>query len=498
MYTLNTLPVPKHDELLHKIYNADYFFTSSYEQLAKHFLGHFVPDPIFQLAFAEIHSAVVAQVTDAAQIPADESSFYQFICQRYLDLERLPSAVMLNYYQTAVSDLQELEKRITQYEQERKDIDDKQPVTKTEEDTYRVRILAHYIDVNRAAQKEVMDFLFYRIKEFTTFQCTGRPWVTTLLYAGIPYSFRVLSNHLRPEAMSDLSNKFGDLTIPEYRELQKFYAEEDQSAFYAKTRSYIHDRRILEKIKGMMAGNHRLALRKHMFDQAFDAYERGSKYLFSCVVALQIEGLFGDYCLELGLDETSIRSGSITAKARQVAALKNNGFRNFEYYAFRFPLIRNKIAHGHVIQTSVDDLADYLMLDLFDMCLLLTSPTLPVVKAVSHLRRWRDDPTNQKLLVIYSLFREQPIPAFYQLKDVEDDARDTIIAQPFLDYLLYLTQQEESMLNKGVRKIVLGLRKAKINERWCKEVLEKLTEPVEGFDEQQFLECLARVHHSVE
>lgn len=490
MCKLNSPNVQEHDALLHEIYNASYFFYASFDQLAKQFLSKFVIGEIFELPFEAIRQQVVEQIIDPSVIPEDETAFYTYICAIYLDLDKLPASVMLQYYRTAVSDLKVIEARINDYDEQIATINNKESSLKTEEDSYQLRLVLHYKEANQSAHREILDFLFYRIEDYTIFNSTRRPWVTNLLYGGIPYSFRLISKQLQWESLSDLTNKFGDLTIEEHLELQEFYKAKDKGEFYKKVRSYLTDKRIIEKIKEMISSNHRLNERSRVFQESFDAYSKGSKYLFCSVIALQIEGLFADYCLELGIEETSIRGGSLTDKVR-MAARKNTRYRSFEYYAFRFPLIRNKIAHGNLITEDVENLADYLLLDLYDVCLSLASLSLPINKIVSILRLWQQSNGDKKLEVKYCLYREIKVPPFYHIHETELKIQESIIDRSFWDYLSELVKNDYEMLKKGVFKIVTTLKKAEINLSWCKEIFDLLQNAsAEGFDEQQFLEEL--------
>lgn len=489
MKKIDQLNGKEHDEILHTIYRSDYFFRASLEQLSRHFIGTITEIPVFSMSFDDLRKLAISHMNDPSPIPEKEADFYKYICQHYLDIEKEPAGVMLEYYRNATTDLKILEIRISEYERLITDIADKEPGMKTEEDIYKQRLLNHYKETNQSAHREILDFLFYRIEDYTIFNCTNRPWLTSLIYAGIPYSFRVLSRQLQWESLSDLSNKFLDVTIEKHKEMDRLY-KENLPAFYVATKKYIEEKKIIEKIQGVVAGNHCLDLRKRVFDEAFDAYTKGNKYLFCSVIALQIEGLFADYCIELGIDGSSIRSGSLTDKVR-MATQKNNRYRSFEYYAFRFPLIRNKIAHGNIITDDVNDLSDYLLLDLFDVCLSLTSLSLPVNKVVSILRQWKDVKSEKRLEVKYCLFRDITVPSFYKLSEVETEIKESIIDRSFWDYLLYLIDSDHDMLKKGVFKIVTSLKRASINEPWCKELFEKLTGvTIDGFDEAQFLDEL--------
>jgi hypothetical protein len=489
-YQLNKLNGQDQDAILESMHKNDYFYSSTNEQLAKHFLSNFIDGPIFKMSFDDIRNQLIGQAPEPLVLPTEECKFFEFICKTYVDLVQLPSAVMLEYYRVATKDLQAIEDRLKDYEAQVKAIDEKDPSSKTEEDTYQLKLLFHYSKANKDAHQEILDFLYYRLKDYTVFNSTGRPWMAGIIYGGMPYSFRVISKQLDWKWLSDLSNKFSELYIEDYQQLKEWYDAKNESAFYDGVRKYLSQYRIVEKIKGMIKGNHRLQARSQVFSEAFEAYDRGNKYIFCSVIALQIEGLFSDYCLELGVDELSIRGSSLTEKVR-IASTQNRRYQNFEYYAFRFPLIRNRVAHGNLITKNVADLADYLLLDLYDVCLSIISPTLPVNKVVSILRSWDHDRDNRKLQVKYCFYKELMIPPFYKLEDIRIDVMDKIIQRPFWDYLHQLINSGQSTLQKGVLKIVTSLKRFDINTSWCKEFLGYLIGVnTEGLDDSQFLEEL--------
>lgn len=57
-----------------------------------------------------------------------------------------------------------------------------------------------------------------------------------------------------------------------------------------------------------------------------------------------------------------------------------NHFIYFEYYSFKFPIIRNIVAHGKLIAGDIEQTAIMLMLDLLPVCELATSEDIPIIK----------------------------------------------------------------------------------------------------------------------
>lgn len=148
------------------------------------------------------------------------------------------------------------------------------------------------------------------------------------------------------------------------------------------------------------------------------------------------------------------------------------------------------MAHGNLVN-DIENQADYLLLDLYDVCQALCSVSLPVIKTVSLVKFWERDKKDIRYQVKYSLYRQNNVPAFYKLEKAEAEIRDSLKSEPFWDYLKYLIEDNEEMVKKGVYKIVLVLRKAKVNPKKCNEILNLLLEESEeGFDEQQFFDEL--------
>ncbi len=265
--------------------------------------------------------------------------------------------------------------------------------------------------------------------------------------------------------------------------------EKEPSEFYKRVKEYIIENKIAEKIHELVLSNHRLTFRKQILEEALTAYNT-SKYLFCSVIPLQVEGIFYDYCLELGIPEESIKSVSLSEKLDLIT--KNNPqYSNFEYYTFRFPLMRNKVAHGKLIEENIEHLADYLMLDLYDVCSMMNSFALPVNQAINIIKVVKDNLEDKKGFVRYALFYNVQIPAFYGLEKEIGQIREKIYERPFWDFLHELALGDSQALKIGVLKIVKDLDKAEINKSWCKEFYPILNSlDPKDLDKDEFLDHL--------
>lgn len=482
------------DEIINKIYKSDYFFTASLKQLCQYFISSFTEKLVFQLTYVELRNETLNLVANPKDVPEGESEFYSYICSKYLHLDSLPANVMLRYYQTATKDLKILQERIKLYKQQLEDLYRKSP--ETEDLKYQKKIISYYKKLNEEAHQEIIDFLFYKIKDFTTFQCTNHPLMTTIIYGGVPYSFKILSEFLKWESFSDLHNKFENLDVNERLKMERLY-KEDKPAFYNETRKYIESNDIVNGLKRLISRNHTLAGREKILNEALDAFTNGNKYLFLAVITLQIEGLFGDYCLELGAAEKAVRSGSLTTKV-ELAASKNSQYRHLVYYAYRYPIIRNQVAHGHLVN-DFENQADYLLLDLYDVCKALTSVSLPKIKTMTLVKIWAKDKKDIRYQVKYSLYHKYKVPEFYNLTKEEAEIRKSLNSETFWNYLKYLISENDAMINKGVYKIAHVLRKEKLEPKRCNEIMMLLGDvSEEGFDEQQFFDELNEKAYNLE
>ena len=491
MQSLNEIGTPDFDRIKQGIYKADYFVCASFEIIAKHFLSGFLEGQIFRMPFDEIRTKFLSVAWNPEKVPPSETDFYRFVCKEYLDINKLPSQSFFAYFDNAVKDIQSIDGTIEEYTNKIAQIEKKEGRDKDESDIYQIRLLRYYVELNNAAREEIIKFLTGSINDFVLFDSISTPHFSSLFYAGIPYSFRWIPARFKVDFFSDLSNKLLELEITKHREIRSQYEKGDKTGFYNEAKAYITSKGIVSEIRSPVQTNHRLYQRKKVFEEALKAYEEGSKYLFCSVIPLQIEGLFYDYALELGIDEESIKSVSLSTKL-QLIIKRNPQYSNFEYYTFRFPLIRNKVAHGKLLEEDVDGLADYLLLDLYDMVKLLTSTSLPVNKAIAIIQLAHQDIKDVKRLVRYSLYRQVEIPAFYNLEDKITDIRQEIILEPFWVYLKQLAEGESEVLKAGVLKIVTELMKAGINLPWCKFLLKKLKGVnTNHFDEEEFLRLLS-------
>ncbi|WIF60556.1 hypothetical protein QN095_13025 [Enterobacter cloacae] len=130
------------------------------------------------------------------------------------------------------------------------------------------------------------------------------------------------------------------------------------------------------------------------------------------MLPMQIEGIFHDICSEIGIDESRLDISSINDKLR---ILQNNilNFIYFEYYSFKFPVIRNIVAHGKLVEADLEQEAILLILDLLPVCEMSVSQDIPVFKKIKLINASLNN--DFKSLIEYVELKDVFVPAFYNL-----------------------------------------------------------------------------------
>ncbi|MBM7558198.1 hypothetical protein [Halanaerobacter jeridensis] len=448
-------------EISNEMSKKDYMYSVSLVSIGKHFLEYFFGSEVYQMSFQEIREKFISS-SNNKDVPKDELSFFKFICKRYLDLKDRPSINMLKYYNQASSDLKDINNRIKDYEKDIKELNKINNRKLTNEEGYEKLLLEYYIDLNKKAREEIINFLthdirYYALKDskevpnyFSTFSCS--------------YDYRFDPFRYKKENITDLHNKFQDLSVPVYKEILKKY-EEDKEEFYNLMEEYIWEYKIIDKIYDFIYSHHRLNKREEILKQALIAYEEGQTLLFCNVIPLQIEGVFHDYCIELEIPETDLLASPLHDKLTKISNEDKN-FRDYEYFNFKFPIIRNKVAHGNLFKESNKKLSRFLLLDLFSACkLLATSDSLEINKAVSILQEYEKDCSFKNSLKSIIFLQNITIPNFYDLDSIIDEIKSRFIKDDVWNYIEGIIEEDNNLLNRGIRSIAIYLKEQGIKKR---------------------------------
>lgn len=106
----------------------------------------------------------------------------------------------------------------------------------------------------------------------------------------------------------------------------------------------INEKNVCEYILDNIKNNHVLNKRFELLESAVECFNKKQYLSFINITTTQIEGIFYDFCFEMDIQPERLDSFTLGTKVK----LLNDKqlFNAYEYFAFDFPLVRNKVAHG--------------------------------------------------------------------------------------------------------------------------------------------------------
>lgn len=135
----------------------------------------------------------------------------------------------------------------------------------------------------------------------------------------------------------------------------------DREEYLTLFKSYIDEHNILERILYSVLNNYYLQNRKEIIKEAVNLFVNENYIPFVYLLVPQIEGLFDVYKNVLGINNDEKANGLIE-KLEQINEYKR--LWGYVYYAFEFPVLRNDIAHGNMVEITSEIAYDTLM-DIF-------------------------------------------------------------------------------------------------------------------------------------
>ncbi len=503
--TLNEMTGADLIKIMSDAQKSAHFFHSSIESIVKHFLSDFLDIDPLTASFDEIYQAVSEQLSDK-NLPENKVEFYAHIAKEYLLLVKEPREVLLNLYIGASKDLSSIQNNLEYLQSEKKDIQDEKDSLSKEgkslsgEKRYRLKMVDFYHEKNMLAKEEIIQFLASdSIKARATYKSKIVPDPTNIFskvfsnlfniippynfaFGYPPGNFPVNSSFGKKSYdirnFSDVQNKLTELYIDEYEETCDLYLR-DKVEFFNFLRNYIEKNNPVPKITQLVEKSHVLNRRKNIILTLLKHYTNKDYVSFIYMVPLQIEGIFHDHCLELGIKESQIGTEGITEKVKLIND-RDHEFYNFEYYAFRFPVIRNDIAHGKLLENSnEEETAMMLLLDLLDVCQLTFSESSPINKAVNLSKNISDNLSIELKcddLFKWIEFIDLKIPEFYQLDDIRHSILQKYEKNEFWEYLENKYQNNQKYYNESTNSdIVEAIKKLKSNsiaKKQCTQFLK--------------------------
>lgn len=372
------------EAVLDQLFDKGVLFHLDDEGLTRHLAASFFGRNVWHLPLEEIRELIFNLDGCPPNIPSDMQKFPEWVRKELFLFEWLPRKSLAELYDWASKDLRDIENNIANCNRAIHELEHRE--SKADADDYEVRFHKYFLELNKTAKDEIVDVLAHSIHEKAL---RNSYWADRIYKALV--NFAVWTFHLNPPmfdpaAFSTIRHNFRDLAIPEWREMERLYKEPDKTEFDQRLETYISEIRPADQIRCLIDEHHLLAARKTILQQMLGAYERKEFALFMNAAATQVEGIIEDCCLLSGLSLDKLRkSGSISSKVYELVNDPSVRIDNV-YYAFKFPVVRNRVAHGQTVPTEMRD-THLLLLDLYDCCRMVCEHPGTTNALVKLLRR---------------------------------------------------------------------------------------------------------------
>lgn len=150
---------------------------------------------------------------------------------------------------------------------------------------------------------------------------------------------------------------FLEASIRESDEFTKI-KQSDHEEYLALFKNYIDQYDVLERILYSVLNNYYLQNRQEIIKEAVNLFVNENYIAFVYLLVPQIEGLFDVYKTVLGINDDKEANGLIE-KLEMIN--KHQRLWGYIYYAFEFPVLRNDIAHGKMVNVTSEIAYDTLM-----------------------------------------------------------------------------------------------------------------------------------------
>jgi hypothetical protein len=379
-----------------------YFYTASLTVIGKHFLNEVLPIEVFKSDLNDIIDCYKRE-SERQDETLDEETFFEDIVKRYLYYEKAPCDVMLGLYREVSADLKLIDANLEFLGDEKLRVNQlKTAGTDSASDRYYLKQLDYYRTKNLSAKDEIVRFVTDGINDYALHLCRrklgfGSGFGDLFFNGKMPYKFSRSNSPMGymytydVRKKSEIFNYFHDVDIPTHKRICDAF-KNDPDEFWAFAKAYIsgealENRSVKNRIESMIQDSPVLCRRRDAMQSVFDYYEQGDLFAYVSILPLQIEGIFYDICKIIGIDKSKLSTASINKKLDLLNEALGREFYSFEYFAFKFPVIRNHVAHGHLIESDLEHISIMLTLDLLCVCELATSSSLAINKKIKFMQR---------------------------------------------------------------------------------------------------------------
>jgi hypothetical protein len=374
--------------------------------------------------------------------------FWNYIAHTYIGVLQEPRSLLLKVYVQASEDMKSVDAHLEFIgsEELRLERDSKAATAALGEINYYRKQLDFYKSRNVDAKAEIVEFLTLKIKTFVIAEVTASSGIRVSAFKPVPYPYArirtvysLYPNFYDVKSLTPLFNKFGDLHVRAINKIEKLYRD-DPEEFFSFAREHIARgggelrQGVVTQIRTLVEANHNLHARREVINRIICHYESGDFISFINMVPLQIEGIFHDICVEVGIEIKLLNGASINGKLDRLRSTLGY-IPNYEYYSFMFPVFRNLVAHGGMISGDLEKTAVMLMLDFLPVCEMTMNEDIPLNKTVEFLRDFELQALDYEQLIDWSTFCKVEVPSFYGLTEVRDGALSLFATDVFWDYL---------------------------------------------------------------
>lgn len=444
--------------------------NSEFEILVREFLNYFIEDDCLTMSFEILREKYIerfdADKYDFIKVSENENDFYSKICKIYFCLVLNDSSNLEHKVKMIVDDLKKIEQDKSNYIKQFEELKKKEF---EEGKNYKEKLLIHFIKKQEEAEAEILSYIKKHLSIVTN-KNKYEIIASSQLFPEYTYHYNFAPHIYKLEYLSEIRNKLGNVILGRYFELEKLYRT-DKTKFLEELKKDFNLDKTISSINESVNKNKRLSQRKDLIADILDLMKNGKTQLFCNVVPQQVEGILYDYCIEDGVDENSLKNSTLGDKINLLIE-KGNTEIDYEYFAYIFPLIRNRVAHGKLIEQNVDLNSWLLLLDLKAACELLLSNKLESNKNIHFINSLSETTSVFELIKIAPVIKAGIDEFYSDVKNKLDEQKENLRAkllEVYFPYNLVNTDNKESVL-QNLRE----LKRIGINDQECKTIIDKI------------------------
>ncbi len=414
--------------------------------------------------------------------PINDVEFWDQISKLYLGLQSEPKDALVKLSLDVSEDLRSIDENLRYIESESARLNSSKTASGRLQatDRYYLLQLDYYKKKNLIAREEIVQFMARDIRR-KAFNQACRFGPTSMQILGFqdrpyPYSskrFLGFASRYDVRGLGELSNKLMDLPASTYREVVDLHKDSIED-FYEFAQQYIDGipgqwRSVREKILDLVERSHILGRRRHIIKTMLDHYDAKDYMSFVSIAPLQVEGIFADVCRDLGIDEARLDISSLNDKLEHIMG-EMDSFLFYEYYAFKFPVLRNLVAHGGLVDDDLARTSIFLLLDFLPVCELAVSEELPINRKLKLMDSILATRSSEKLLEWVDVISTE-IPDFYRRSDDDIRIRAMFEEDSFWDFMVEKLESDPKGKDSKVITYAKRLKSAEISADRCRGFL---------------------------